>query len=610
MPTNRIAKQILLLLALVVTTCQGARAAEESKSEETAEEFIARVNREIEEHEKEVAAAAWVRATYITPDTAILAAKAQSRFLAYQNQAVAESRRYLDEDVGTDVARSLKLLKLQDTRRPAPGDTAKREELTGLYQELTGAYGEGKYCPTREDGEDTCQTLPKLERVLAESRDYDELLEAWRGWRTVSPPMRASYTRFAELANEGARNLGFENLGQMWRSAYDMSPEAFAQETERLWSQVEPLYEQLHCYVRARLAEHYGEDKVPTDGPIPAHLLGNMWAQKWANIYDLVEPYPGVADLDVGKALVDQGYDAVRMTKLAEGFFVSLGMPNLPETFWERSMLTKPRDREVMCHASAWNMGPGKDVRIKQCIEPTADELVTVHHELGHVYYYLHYGHLPALYRSSANPGFHEGIGDTINLSMTPAYLQKVGLTDSVETSREAVINQQMKLALDKIAFLPFGKLIDQWRWRVFAGEIAPEDYNASWWELHRRYQGIAPPIERSEADFDPGAKYHIPANVSYTRYFIARILQFQFHRTLCEVAGQQGPLHQCSIYGSKEAGERLAAMLEKGVSQPWQDTMEEFTGGREMDASAIIDYFEPLMAWLEEQNQGRTCGW
>ncbi len=509
--------------------------------------------------------------------------------------------------MGADVARSLKLLKLQDTRRPAPADARNREELTSLYQELTGAYGEGKYC---SGGEETCKNLPELERVLAESRDYGELLDAWRGWRTVSPPMRSAYKRFAELANEGARNLGFGDLGQMWRSAYDMTPDEFAQETERLWSQVEPLYEQLHCYVRARLGEHYGEDKVPSDGPIPAHLLGNMWAQEWANIYDLVEPYPGVAELDVGKALVDQGYDPIRMTELAEGFFVSLGMPKLPESFWERSMLTKPQDREVVCHASAWNMDSGKDVRIKQCIEPTADQLVTVHHELGHVYYYLHYGHLPALYQTSANPGFHEGIGDTINLSMTPAYLHQVGLTDGVETSREAVINQQMNLALDKIGFLPFGKLIDQWRWLVFAGEIAPEHYNASWWELRERYQGIAPPIERTEADFDPGAKYHIPANVSYTRYFIARILQFQFHRAACKAAGEQGPLHECSIYGSQEAGERLAAMLEKGTSQPWQDTMEEFTGGREMDASAIIDYFAPLMAWLEDQNKGRTCGW
>jgi len=597
---------VLLILALVVTACQESR----QSPDETADEFVARVNRELDELGKEVAAASWVRNTYIIPDTAVLAARAQSRFLAYQNQVVGESTRYQGQELSPDAARSIALLKLADTSRPAPADAAKRDELTRLYNDLTGAYGEGKYCPQGEEQKDSCKTLPELERIMAESRDYDEVLDVWRGWHTVSPPLREPYTRFVELGNEGARNLGFGDLGEMWRSGYDMSPQEFPLETERLWNQVKPLYEQLHCYVRSQLAERYGSSRVPEQGPIPAHLLGNMWAQEWGNIYDLVEPYPGASNLNVNKALVEQGYDAVRMTKLAEGFFVSLGMPTLPQSFWERSLLTKPRDREVVCHASAWDMDGGEDVRIKQCIEPTEEQLITVHHELGHVYYYLHYGDLPALYRSSANPGFHEGIGDTVNLSMTPAYLHRVGLIDAVANSREAVINQQMKMALDKIAFLPFGKLIDEWRWRVFSGEILPQDYNASWWELRTQYQGIAPPVARSEADFDPGAKYHIPANVEYTRYFIARILQFQFHRSLCEVAGYQGPLHECSIYGSEEAGRRLAAMLEKGRSQPWQDTLEELTGGREIDASAIIDYFAPLLAWLEERTQGQTCGW
>ena len=600
-------RAFFLLLALTAAPFQEVTG-QVASDDETADEFVARVNRELEEIRKESAAAGWVRATYITPDTAILAARAQSRFLEYQNRVVAESTRYLDQDLSADAERSLHLLRLADTARPAPADPTKRDELTRLYNELTGVYGEGKYCPK---GPDSCKTGTELERLVGESRDYDELLDFWRGWRTVSPPMRESYARFVELANEGSRNLGFGDLGEMWRSAYDMSPTEFAEETDRLWGQVKPLYDQLHCYVRSQLAEHYGSDKVPAGEPIPAHLLGNMWAQEWGNIFDLVEPYPGALDLDVGEALVDQGYDAVRMTKLAEGFFVSLGMPSLPQTFWERSLLTKPRDREVVCHASAWDMNPAEeDVRIKQCIESTEDQLITVHHELGHVYYYLHYNDLPVLYRSSANPGFHEGIGDTINLSMTPAYLHRVGLVDAVESSQEATINQQMKMAMDKIAFLPFGKLIDEWRFRVFSGEITPDNYNASWWELRTRYQGVAPPVARSEADFDPGAKYHIPANVEYMRYFIARILQFQFHRALCEAAGFEVPLHECSIYGSEEAGRRLAAMLEKGRSQPWPDTLEELTGGREIDATAIIDYFAPLMAWLEERNQGETCGW
>ncbi|HZD53942.1 MAG TPA: M2 family metallopeptidase, partial [Woeseiaceae bacterium] len=410
--------------------------------------------------------------------------------------------------------------------------------------------------------------------------------------------------------NQGARELGFADLGEMWRSGYDMSPAGFEQETLRLWNQVKPLYDELHCHVRAKLAEHYGADKVPPDGPIPAHLLGNMWAQEWANIYPLVQPYENVAELDVDRALEQQHYTAEQMVRSAEGFYVSLGLPRLPETFWERSLFRKPADRDVVCHASAWGLDGGRDLRIKMCITPTYEDLRTIYHELGHNYYQGAYQNQPLLFQDGAHAGFHEAIGDTITLSMTPGYLASVGLIPDADQSEQAVINRQMQQALDSIAFLPFGKLIDEWRWGVFSGQIAPEDYNKAWWALRTRYQGIAAPIERTERDFDPGAKYHIPANVSYTRYFLARILQFQFHRALCEAAGFDGPLHECSIHGSTAAGEKLAAMLAAGASEPWQDTLEQLTGTREMDASAIIDYFQPLVSWLEEQNEGRRCGW
>jgi peptidyl-dipeptidase A len=283
----------------------------------------------------------------------------------------------------------------------------------------------------------------------------------------------------------------------------------------------------------------------------------------------------------------------------------------LPEVFWQRSMLVRPRDREVVCHASAWNMDPAQnDVRIKMCMTPTEEDLFTIYHELGHVYYYLHYNTLPNLFRSGANDGFHEAIGDTVNLSVTPGYLAKIGLIPAVKPSEQAVINQQMKIALDKIAFLPFGRLIDQWRWKVFSGEIKPENYNQAWWDLRRHYQGIAPPVARTEADFDPGAKFHIPDNTPYTRYFLSYILQFQFHKALCEASGYQGPLHECSVFGSKEAGQKYAQMLALGQSQPWPDTLEKLTGKREIDASAIIEYFQPLIAWLKEQNKNQRCGW
>lgn len=573
---------------------------------ESADAFVERINREMAEYGRESAAAAFTHATYINPDTEFLSARAHERYLEYFTQAVEQARAYENATLSPTTARALHLLKL-GVVAPAPKDPQKRARLAALTSKMNGMYGSAKYCP---EGPDSCKGQTELTRIMAESRDYDALLEAWTGWHSTARAIREDYAEFVELANEGARELGFRDLGAMWRSKYDMSPDEFTNEVAHLWDQVKPLYEALHCHVRDKLQHVHGEERVPSGKPIPAHLLGNMWAQQWAEIYPLVEPYPGVSDLDITAALRKQGYDAIRITHAAEHFYVSLGFPKLPQTFWERSMLTKPADREVQCHASAWHMDSREDVRIKQCIEPTHDELMTVYHELGHVYYYLMYKDQPYLFQGGAHDGFHEAVGDTVNLSMTPAYLHQIGLIGPVKRSYEATINEQMKLALDKIAFLPFGRLIDEWRWKVFSGEIAPENYNSAWWQLREQYQGVAAPVPRSEEDFDPGAKYHIPANTPYTRYFLSFILQFQFHRALCEAAGHDGPLHECSVYGNEQAGQRFRQMLAAGKSQPWQDTLEMLTGTRTMDASAIIEYFAPLMSWLEEQNKDRQCGW
>jgi len=593
-------------LFIAVLGCAPAPAPEPTAAPTPSPEaFLAEVNAQLAALGKQGGAAGWVRSTYITEDTGVLAARASEDYLKFHSEAVARAKAYDGQTLDERTQRDLMLLKL-GTAKPAPNDPAKRKQLAEISVRMPGVYGSSKYC--NDGGE--CAGLDVLEPIMAESRNYDELLEAWQGWRTISPPMRDDYQQFVELANEGARELGFADLGEMWRSGYDMSADEFRAEAKGLWQQVAPLYEELHCYVRDRLADTYGEDKVSRDGPIPAHLLGNMWAQQWGEIYDLVEPYPGVADLDVDTALQQQNYTAESMTRNAESFFTSLGLPQLPDTFWERSMLLKPQDREVICHASAWQVLAPNDVRIKMCIEPIQEHLTTIYHELGHIYYYLAYQDKPPLYQSGAHDGFHEAIGDAITLSMTPAYLQSIGLVDSLEDSDKATINTQMKMALDKIAFLPFGKLIDEWRWDVFAGNIPAERYNEGWWTLRTQYQGIAPPIARSEDDFDPGAKYHIPGNTPYTRYFLSFIIQFQFQKALCDAAGFEGPLHECSVFGSKAAGEPFWAMLQAGSSEPWPDTLEKLTGTRAMDGGAIIEYFGPLMAWLEERNQGKTCGW
>lgn len=594
----------VLLLSLVFVGCA-------ETDQKTPEAFVDEVNESLIKLSKESEIAAWVYSTYINPDTAWLNTKASEKFLAFQSRVVQEVKQFQGHDMSEETARAIKLISLGSST-PAPQNDKRRERLAFLSTKMEGMYGSGKYCPDGKADSEHCQSLEELSKTIANSRDYDELLEAWRGWRTISIPMRPLYEEFASIMNEGAVEMGFKDTGHVWQSGYDMPAEAFYEEVERLWSQVKPLYNELHCYAGDRLAQHYGSDKVPEGKPIPAHLFGNMWAQQWSEIYDLLEPYPGVLDLDVTSKLNNGNYDEVKLTRISEGFFTSIGLPQLPESFYTNSLLKKPRDRDVVCHASAWDMDNGNDPRIKQCIALDEDSLVTLHHELGHIYYFLMYKDQTPLFKGGAHDGFHEAIGDTIVLSMTPSYLEKMGLINKVRLSKKAVINNQLKMALDKIAFLPFGKLIDQWRWKVFSGEITPQNYNQGWWELRKKYQGIAPPVTRSETDFDPGAKYHIPGNTPYTRYFLSFVIQFQFHKALCETKGHKGPLHQCSIFGNKKAGKKLGDMMTMGASKPWPEAMQKITGQKAMDASAIIDYFAPLMSWLKTQNRnsGRRCGW
>ncbi len=546
----------------------------------------------------------WVHSTYINHDSQILAAEANRKVIELTVRLAGEAARFDDLELAGDLARKLKLLKL-NLVLPAPANAEETAELAGLKASLEGIYGQGQYCP--EGGE--CMDLTAMSRKLVSSRDAAELLDIWQGWRQVSPPMRSQFRRLVEVANKGARELGFADLGAMWRSKYDMDPDAFAAELDRLWNQVRPLYEALHCHVRAKLAEAYGEEVVDPNGLIPAHLVGNMWAQTWSNAYDLVAPAAVPASYDLTQLLRQRGVDEKEMVRYGERFFTSLGFEPLPETFWERSQFTKPRDRDVVCHASAWDVDYEDDLRIKMCIEISGEEFNVIHHELGHNFYQRAYKGQAPLYRESANDGFHEAVGDTVALSVTPKYLVDLGFLEA-EPDASADLGLLLRMALDKVAFLPFGLLVDQWRWKVFSGEVSPDSYNKAWWELRAKYQGVGAPMARDEGDFDPGAKYHVPGNVPYTRYFLAHILQFQFHRALCATAGYEGPLNRCSIYNSKAAGKKLEAMLAMGGSRPWPDALEAVTGSRTMDATAIVDYFAPLKTWLDQQNQGRSCGW
>ena len=543
--------------------------------------------------------AAWVQSNFITDDTEIIAADAQKELTAAASELAEKSRRFDGLKLPYDTARKIQLLKRSLTT-PAPRNPKEREEITRIAVSLESDYGKGKYCP---DGQNKpCLTLNDLEKIMAESRDPDELKKTWLGWHQVSPPYRERYARFVALANKGARELGYADTGALWRSKYDMPPDEFAREMERLWQQVKPLYDSLHIYARRQLIKQYGSAVVPASGPIPAHLFGNMWSQTWDNIYPLLKPATSDRGFDLTQILQQKKTDPKQIVKYGESFFVSLGFDPLPPTFWERSLFEKPRDREVVCHASAGDIDNQNDLRVKMCIKIDEEDFATAHHELGHNFYQRAYAPQSPLYQDSANDGFHEAIGDTIALSLTPEYYKKIGLIDTVPDSK-ADIGLLMAKALEKVAFLPFGYLVDQWRWKVFSGEVKPADYNKAWWALREKYQGIAPPTARSETDFDAGAKYHVAANVPYTRYFIADVLQFQFHRALCKEAGYTGPLHRCSIYGNKAAGEKLKKMLELGQSRPWPEALKTMTGEDKMDATAILDYFAPLKAWLDEQN-------
>jgi len=565
--------------------------------------FLMRVEQELITLNIEGSRAEWIYANFITEDTAKLSASANQKSTEAGVRFAIEAAEFDQVEVTTEQRRKLNTLK-QSLVMPAPQDTKKSAELAQIGSKLGGMYGKGTYTTKAGD----TLNLGEMSSTMASSRDYDELLEMWTGWRTISPEMKPLFARQSELGNQGAQGLGYKDLGAMWRSNYDMPADDFANELDRLWGQVKPLYDDLHCYVRSELAEEYGEDKVQQDQPIPAHLLGNMWAQSWGNIYDLVAPDNADPGYDVTKQLAANNYDEIKMVKGAENFFTSLGFEALPETFWQRSLFTKPEDRDVVCHASAWDLDAKDDIRIKMCIQKTGEEFNVIHHELGHNFYQRAYKNQPVYFQNSANDGFHEAIGDTIALSVTPKYLKEIGLINTIPDASKD-IGLLMKMALEKIAFIPFGLMVDQWRWKVYSGEITPENYNSAWWELREKYQGVAAPIARDADAFDPGAKYHVPGGVPYSRYFLAHIQQFEFHKSLCEISGNTDPIHRCSIYNSKEAGKALNTMLEMGSSQPWQKAYKVLTGNEQMNATAVLDYFAPLHTWLKDKNQGKQCG-
>ena len=609
-------------------------AATPTAPKETAAQFLARAEKELSDYSDYAARIAWVNANFITDDTDWLNAWAGSAGTLLSVRLANETKQFEGATLTQDQQRKMNILRAGIVM-PAPSTGTPEQqkqiadELNTITTDLNSTYGKGKIpldpakfnvpavlkilnaARNKEEPRDPKAplTLEEGSLLLAESRDPKILAAVWEGWHNISPEMKPDYQRMVEIGNQGARELGFKDVADMWLANYDMPSADMEKTVERLWTQVKPLYDDLHCYVRGKLNAKYGDAVQPKTGPIRADLLGNMWAQQWDSIYDIAAPPSSNPGYDLNTLLKQKGYDEIKMVKTGEAFFTSLGLAPLPETFWQRSLITRPRDREVICHASAWDIDNLDDIRIKMCTQVNAEDFSTVHHELGHNFYQRAYKNQDFLFKNGANDGFHEAIGDFVALSITPEYLKQLGLITKVP-SADADIGLLMDRALEKVSFLPFALKVDKWRWQVFRGQTTPAQYNQAWVDLGREYQGITPPVARGADAFDPGAKYHIPGNTPYLRYFLSFILQFQFHKAACEQAGWTGPLHRCSIYGNKDVGAKFTKMLEMGASKPWPDALEAFTGTREIDGSALVSYFAPLQTWMKDQNKGQSCGW
>ncbi len=596
-----------LISIIIVTSC--APSSEQTLNNQDLEEFLANVESENKKDGPVIYSASWISSNFITYDSQKVIADYGTKSTLKSLQRSREAASFDGLDTSKENQRMLNILKSSFVM-PPPLDEELASELSEITTSLEAMYGSGEYCFDDEE----CYDLEAFESIIDNSRDPKELLRAWEGWHEIGKPMKPMYMRMVDIGNQGSVDLGYEGLSDLWFSKYDMPAEDFLDDTDRVWSEVKPLYDALHCHVRAKLNEHYGDEVISKTGPLPVHMLGNMWGQSWSNIYDLVyEEKPDSKYIDVTKIINEKSLSEIEMVEYAEDFFISMGFKPLPKTFWERSLFVKPRDRSVVCHASAWNLDPANnDLRIKMCIEKNEEDFITIHHELGHIFYYQAYNHIPTVFQAGANDGFHEAFGDLLTLSITPDYLVDIGFIskDDAEEAKQDPIGLLMKQALDGVVIVPWALMLDKWRSGVFDGEIDESNLNSSWWSLREEYQGINTSYERSENYFDPGAKYHIPGNTPYTRYYLASIMQYQFHEALCNLIDYDGYLHECSIYGNKEAGDRIITTMAMGQSLPWQDAFENLTGSRQLSGKSIMNYYAPLKEWLDEENKNRTCGW
>uniref|UniRef100_A0A8C4RH50 Angiotensin-converting enzyme n=1 Tax=Erpetoichthys calabaricus TaxID=27687 RepID=A0A8C4RH50_ERPCA len=602
--------RVLLLVLISATAVQLVTV------EEKAEQFLNDFNIEAPILNYQYSLASWEYNTNITNENAEKLSEMGAIWSEFYNKASDNATDFnLNEISNYTIKQQLQFL--QDKGSGAlPKD--KFQKLNKILQEMSKIYSTGKVCR----GE-SCLTLePGLEDIMANSTDYDERLEVWEGWRReVGKKMRPLYEEYIVLKNEASKLNGYKDYGDYWRGDYETegdSPYGYTRDQLRedvgkIYKEILPLYKQLHAYVRAMLSKAY-PGHLNNRGGLPANLLGDMWGRFWTNLYGLSIPFIGKEDIDVTSAMDGKGWTYKDMFEAGETFFESVGLFNMTEEFWNNSMLEKPNDREVVCHPTAWDMGNGKDFRIKMCTKVNMDDFLTVHHEMGHIEYDMAYAHQPFLFRNGANEGFHEAVGEIMSLSAaTPKHLKSLDLLSAnfVE-DYEIDINFLMKQALTIVSTLPFTYMLEEWRWQVFEGKIPRDRWMKTWWEMKRNLVGVAEPVPHDETYCDPPTLFHVSNDYSFIRYFTRTIYQFQFQKALCEEANHSGPLYKCDITNSTAAGLKLKNMLELGKSKPWTEALQRITGETRMNATALLDYFRPLEDWLKKDNElnNRYVGW
>ncbi|UYZ63832.1 M2 family metallopeptidase [Hymenobacter weizhouensis] len=468
-------------------------------------------------------------------------------------------------------------------KRRIKAETAQTEKLYGFDYKYAGKS----------------VTTNDLDELLRKERNPLKRQQIWEASKAIGPTLKDGLLNLRELRNQTVQALGYPDYFTYQASDYGLSREEMMQLVRKINEELRPLYRELHTYARYELAKKYGVKQVPDY--LPASWLPNRWGQDWSAMVD-------VQGLNIDPVLAKKG--AEWQVQQAERFYQSLGFPALPQSFYEKSSLYPlPKDATYKKnnHASAWHLDLNQDVRSLMSVEGNTEWYETTHHELGHIYYYLTYTNpqVPVLLRQGANRAYHEAMGSLMGLAATQKpFLAGLSLVDAnAKTDQTQTL---LKEALNYAVFIPFASgVMSEWENSFYADKLPADQLNARWWQLCKQYQGIVPPTARGENYLDPATKTHINDDpAQYYDYALSYVILFQLHDHIAKKILKQDP-HATNYYGSKEVGQFLADIMRPGSSKDWRTVLKEKTG-EDLSARAMVEYFEPLMAYLKQQNKGR----